>query len=122
MAFHGLHALVDAKGKATELPYRRSRAGIVAVGVLSEGLKPIPASKPDTYVDGSKIWWRYRARVAIRVTDGFVPRAKVNGILGYKQNYNLRGFGDHHSGLKKLSVKQYEKLLVAFGGSASRVV
>jgi hypothetical protein len=38
-------------------------------------------------------------------------------ILGYKPTWNLRGFGDYHSGLKKISHSEYNDLVEKFQDS-----
>jgi RecB family endonuclease NucS len=50
-------------------------------------------------------------------TSGFVPRSAMLDALGYKSTYNFRGFGDLHSGLKKLTEDQFKTLRDHFTSS-----
>ena len=42
-------------------------------------------------------------------------------MLGYSANYNLRAFGDHKSGLKKLTEDEYLRLLAIFKKHPRRI-
>ena len=66
------------------------------------------------YDDGTQIRWGHRARGSLILEGGFVPRKLVNVTLGYKENYNLHGFGDQKSGLKRLSTTQFRSLVAAY--------
>jgi len=63
-------------------------------------------SEPENYTDGTNIWWRYRGDTKRINTEGFISLLRLNEILGYSENYTLRGFGDQHSGIKKITKKQ----------------
>lgn len=85
-------------------PYRGQKAIIVVVKV-SSAIKE--NSETNYYEDREPIWWRYyRETETIKHLDTLIPLAKVNEVLGYSQNYNFHGFGEKHSGLKKLTVAQ----------------
>ncbi len=93
------------------------RIGMEGIVVLAEiYTKPyeVEDSEPIKYDDGSKIWWRYCANTKTINSHGFVPREKVNQILGYDKDYSLRGFGIKHSGVKEISSKEYQELLNYF--------
>jgi hypothetical protein len=45
---------------------------------------------------------------------GFVPRLQLNRVLGYKDGCRLRGFGDRHSGLKRITAEEYARLAALF--------
>lgn len=66
-------------------------------------------SQPEQYADGTEIWWAWRA-ITVPVVECSIPREAVCRALGYSPNYYFRGFGDHHSGLKKLTEQQFETL------------
>jgi hypothetical protein len=72
------------------------------------------------YVDGSKIRWSWYADTEHVSTNGFASLEDVNRVLGYSQNYNLRGFGDKKSGLKKLTKKQFDELLKIFNSNSNK--
>ena len=93
------------------------REGIVGVGVATGMFISLDDTVPERYTDGSSTWWRWYAPVKLRSRSGFVPRKSVVVALGYKENYNLRGLGEKHSGLKKLSQKEGEILLQKFRNS-----
>lgn len=104
-------------GSIRRVECQRGRGGIVAVVELDEALRPRPNAEREQYEDGSEIRWGYRARGRVLLSRGFVPIRKVNEVLSYKQNFNLRGFGDQHSGLKKLTAAQFDELLAAYEAS-----
>lgn len=100
----------------TRLRRRRvGKAGIVAVGVATTPFHALEDDEAhETYADGTEIWWRWYANLRLESRSGFVPRDAVASALGYKTTYNFHGFGDCHSGLKRLTEAQYEALLAAF--------
>ena len=109
----------------TREPIRRRRglARIIGAIRLSEALRERTDAIRHDYDDGSRIRWGYRAAGTPFVEGGFVPRKLMNTILGFKENYNLHGFGDRHSGLKRLTVAQYRSLIEAYvqhGGTLIR--
>lgn len=87
------------------------REGIVAIGAVRAHISSLDDSVPERYTDGTTTWWRWHAPVDLLSRSGFVPRQKVMPVLGYRRTYNLRGFGDGHSGLKKLTPEEFEQLL-----------
>jgi hypothetical protein len=101
-------------GSHEDVPRLLGREGI---GALAEVLrKPVEdeESEEEEYSDSTRIWWRYYAPTKPINSKGFVPRQDVAKILGYKVNYPFRGFGDAHSGLKKLDYEEYKALLKKF--------
>lgn len=62
--------------------------------------------KTTQYTNGTSIWWQFHAETKSVYKGGRVSRNKLNDILGYNRNYNLRGFGDQHSGIKKITKEQ----------------
>lgn len=93
------------------------REGIVAVAEALDSIHALTDSIPEHYTDGTETWWRWHAPLRLLSTSGFVPRPAILNVLGYKSTYNLRGFGDHHSGLKKLTEDEFQALRDQFSAS-----
>lgn len=90
---------------------------MICYGTIDAAISAIPDSQPQKYADGSEIWWRWYAPVTILSRSGFVNRGDALRILGYNPSYSLRGFGDYHSGLKKISESEFNSLVNAFHAS-----
>ena len=90
---------------------KRGRQGIVTVTRTTTRIEEDPEFEPTEYLDGSEIWWKWQAETETILESGFVPLRIVNEVLGYSPNYNLRGFGDYKSGLKKLTTSEFDALL-----------
>jgi hypothetical protein len=98
----------------------RGRAGIVAlVRVVERAMQPAD-SAPEEYDNGQTLWWRFRAPTTSINSGGFISRAEFLPLIGYKANWNLHGFGDHHSGVKRLKLVEFEALRKKFEESADR--
>src|SRR3972149_5116640 len=108
---------VRADGTQGRVRCKLGREGLVLVGEGLEHLSAEPETKPSRYTDGTDIWWRGYAPLKDLGRSGFVPRARVASLLGYKPSYNFRGFGKLRSGIQELSRDQYERLLGAFRAS-----
>jgi len=54
------------------------REGIVAVCRATASMSKIDDSEPEIYVDGSRIWWRWKAPLTVVSSTGFVPRFTMN--------------------------------------------
>ena len=108
-------------GTKEKVPCRKGKRGIVTVAKI---LKPVVTvdQKPEVYTRGNDIWWRWMAETHEEVTTGFVAAADVKRILKYKKNYNFRGFGKLHSGVKQLTQEQCDSLLEIFRRSQPPVV
>ncbi|NQT74275.1 MAG: DUF91 domain-containing protein [Chloroflexi bacterium] len=102
------------KGEKVTIHCAEGRQGIIAIAEVVGNLKEIPGSEISTYVDGSNIWWRWHADTVLVSTNGFVPLSEVNRVLGYSSNNLLKGFGDYHSGLKKLEEDEFWELVRIF--------
>ena len=111
-----------ADGTFVKVPCQRGKQGIVTVAKVQTCVEANPGSHPESYVDGSKIWWRWGAKTHEEVATGFVPAFEVNRILGYKENYTFHAFGDRHSGVRRLTQNEYEQLLEMFKKSQPPVV
>ena len=95
--------------RGQEYDYYDGREGIIALVRSTSRLKRRTGSEPEKYADGSEIWWAWQIRTEL-VKECFIPREDVCRALGYSPNYNLRGFGDYRSGLKRLTEEQFETL------------
>jgi len=100
-------------GTIENIPCHIGREGIVAV-VEVECPYDSSNSVPSEYTDGTEILWKYYFQTKCLDSNGFVPRMIINKFLGYSENYNFRGFGDKHSGLKVISEDIATKLLKSF--------
>ena len=92
---------------------KEGKEGVVA---LMEVVSELHESreKPEKYENGTERWWRWKADTRLINQSGFVPRIELNKIMNYKSNFHYRGFGDNHSGLKKISSDIHEKILQSF--------
>jgi len=91
-----------------EYDYIEGRQGIIALVRVTSPLQG-PQGKPEKYEDGSEIWWAWRATTKL-IRRCSIPREDVCSVFDYSENYNFRGFGDHRSGLKRLTREQFEAL------------
>lgn len=115
---YGRTAIYDLPdGQRQRVDCTLGREGIICYGTADSGISAIPDSGPEKYADGTEIWWRWHASVSVLSRTGFVPRQDLLGILGYRPNYNLRGFGEYHSGLKKVTQEQFDALVRRFQAS-----
>ena len=102
------------KGKRVILRPVQGKEAIIAMAEVIGDLEELRDSIPTKYTFGKDIWWRWHADTRPISMNGFVPRLKVNQILGYKPGNPLRGFGDFKSGLKKLDEDEYNELVRVF--------
>ncbi|GFE60798.1 hypothetical protein [Geobacter sp. AOG2] len=105
--------LIETLSDGTERLRRcqKGREGVVAVGIVDSPLKSLDDEPKERYTNGTETWWRWYAPVTLQSRSGFIPRERLATALGYKSNYNLRGLGEKHSGLKMLTFQEYETLL-----------
>jgi hypothetical protein len=101
----------NADGTEERLTAGLGKQGIVSLGVATRKLTEDGRPHPDVYDDGSSKWWRWKAETGHHNDDGFVPREEVVEVIGGHQN--LMGLNGG-SGLKELTVEQYEALLAKF--------
>ena len=105
-------------GTTTKVACKAGRERMICYGTVDSRVSAIPDSQPTKYTNGSEIWWRWRTPVTVWSRTGFVARPDLLRILGYKKpNWNLRGFGDYHSGLKKIREAEFKALVQAFHAS-----
>ena len=98
----------------------RGKAGIVAiVRVIEPAMQPRD-SVPEQYDNGETMWWRYRAPTEPVNSGGFITRVKFLPLIGYAASWNLHGFGDNHSGVKRLTAGEFTALRKAYEESADQ--
>ena len=105
---------VKDDGSFQYIKNHNGKEGIVAIVKVTSKIYEIVDSEPTKYKDGTEIWWRYAVDTDHISSNGFVPRVKLNEVLSYKPRYNLRGFGNMHSGLKEVSKEQGTELIKEF--------
>lgn len=106
-----------ADGEVRTIRHHRGRGGIVTLAVVTEEAEEDPEREPETYGDGTSIWWRWHAKTRIVNSAGFIPREEVNELLGYKPNNPLRGFGTQSSGLAEIPAEVHQEILERFNRS-----
>jgi hypothetical protein len=109
---------INADGTTTKFPRRRGLEGIVALVCVTEKAYQLEDSAPDTYTDGTTVWWRYYAPTTSVNSVGFIPRRQAATLLGYSEEYVFRGYGEGHTGLKEIEKDRFDRLLAAFVASA----
>ncbi len=113
-------AVLLSTGETRKIPCSQGKEGIVALVEVNDLPKEIQDSAAHDYTDGSKIWWRYKADTKSVNSAGFVPRSEFNRVLGYDENYVLRGFGDDRSGVKKITSDEFHQLLALYNASSTK--
>ncbi len=101
-------------GTTSRVRCKPGREGIICIGRVRGPLAADLNSFPQPYVDGTTIWWRWYAPVEVVSRSGFVPRSELASMLGYKPSYSFRGFGEQHSGLRKISEAEYTEIVRRF--------
>ncbi len=100
----------DVSGNTTVVKSHKGKQGVVALVRVTSRLTASGDVQPQTYSDGSKIWWRWRADTEPYLSSGFLGRGELNTILGYAVENPLKGFGDLHSGLKEVSASEFSRI------------
>lgn len=98
------------------------REGIVGIGRALEQVTASSDIKPEKYTDGTEIWWRWHAELELLSTSGFVPRKGLCTALGFSESYNFRGFGDKHSGLKKIDASVFDGIVASFRKAGTKTL
>ena len=106
-----------SNGTTFKVDCKPGRGEMICYGKVDSCISAILDSRPTKYADRNEIWWRWYAPVSILSRTGFVSRLELLQILGYSHNYNLHGFGDYHSGLKKITEAEFNALAKAFHAS-----
>lgn len=104
----------NLSGEEEVLKCHQGRQGIVALIRITSNLCADDAIPLQKYTDGTKILWRWYADAEPYSTSGFLSRIDLNNILGYAPNNPLKGFGDRHSGLKKITQDQFNQISTQF--------
>lgn len=103
-------------GSTEYIGCQTGKEGIISVCETTTDVYELKNSKPSKYANGSEVWWRWHAELKLLSRSGFVPRKEINKILRYKSNYNFRGFGNMHSGLKNINKDEFNTLVDIFKG------
>jgi hypothetical protein len=110
----------NADGSTSVQQKGRGRAGVVALVRIGIPASQPPDSREEEYDNGEVMWWRYCARTEPVNSGGFIARTTLLPIIGYSPNWNLHGFGDNHSGIKRLTAEQFMRLRTLYEESAER--
>ncbi len=105
-------------GTTTKIKCQIGPEAIIAICEVTGPVYEIESSEREDYVDGSSTWWRWGIPLLTLTTSGSVPRLEMNRILDYSPDYNLRGFGIAHSGLRDISGIQSDELIQLFNNRA----
>ncbi len=97
---------------------REGAQGIVRVGTVSGGILYDRDAEVE-YADGTVADWCWRVPTENIDAGGFVSRADVLKVIGYKPNSYLRGFNGG-TGVMRLSAGQGKALLLLFKSGASQ--
>ncbi len=108
-----------ADGTTEIYKHQSGKQGIVAIVKTTSKVKENQNSEESEYTDGTTIWWRWYAETESIRQSGFVAREDVNNVLGYAHNFSFRGFGDAHSGVKKITEEEFNELVKIFNYSFS---
>ena len=73
-----------------------------------------PGEGQQEYADGTQINWSWVVETQNEDYNGFVTRKEMLNVLGYSENYNLRGFGEQSSGLLEIDQSQFNRLTTIF--------
>ena len=96
------------------------REGIVAIAEITGEWQYDHSEPVRHYRGGMKRRWCWGAGGRKLTASGFVPRARVARIMGYKVAYNFRGFGTLHSGLVEIDPETYRSLVDEFRSPPAR--
>jgi len=113
---HEVYRLAD--GTKSIARRRKGRAGVISLVEVTGAPRQPENSEPQEYTDGTSAWWQFYAPTRVINSSGFIPRERVAALLGFKLAFNFHGFGDHNSGLKRLSAEVFQNILEEFLASA----
>jgi hypothetical protein len=108
----------DADGTEEWVQTVVGQQGIAAVAEVEGRVTRDAQIGKTEYVDGTELYWCWRAPVNVFSTDGYVPLLDVNRILGFKPSYNFGGFAYRNSGLRQIEAGQYWSLVEIFRSNA----
>lgn len=109
--------VIRADGTTVRRPCGQGRRGVVAIHRVVAPAVEAEDTEPEDYVDGSRLWWRWTAPTEPVISTGFVSWMQLNSLLGFAPNYNYRGFGERHSGLRELTPEQFEAIQSQYSSS-----
>lgn len=109
-----LEQSTDPQGNTTVIRRERGRQG--AVALLEVTADPVEILHQDRtrYVNDDQTWWRYHANTKSINSVGFIDKITVCQIMGWKENYSMRGIGKLHSGLQELKLAEFQQLEAVF--------
>lgn len=94
------------------------RVGAQGVTTVAEAAGPLEerdrAEAIEHYPGGKTRYWRWGAPTREHFSSGFVGRPDVLRVLDMSPKYNMFGFGEDHSGLKRIEPGQFDELLEIF--------
>jgi hypothetical protein len=109
-------------GDIIKEPCLDGRQGIVTIATVAGPVEEREiAEAVEEYSDGKEVYWRWLARTCDEASNGFVPKAAVLDVLFPESpKYTFMGFGDLHSGLKRISAEQFNRLRSLFRSTPAR--
>lgn len=108
-------------GRKEKVPCQKGKEGIIAICEAKNKIRKKDNINSTKYANGTEITWCWHAKINLISRSGFLSRKKTNEILEYKKDYNYHGFGDLHSGLKKISKKTYDQIVKSFSGNIKTI-
>lgn len=103
-----------AREKHSIIRHHPGRGGVVTLVEVTSAPAEDPDAELEQYVDGTSIWWRWRATTRTVNSAGFIEREALNALLGYSPKNPLRGFGTRNSGLMEIREELHRELLAVF--------
>lgn len=100
----------DSSGNVVKIHRHPGKEGIVSLANVTSKLNEKPEKDPEEYNNGRILWWKWHVDTNKPNDAGYLPRLKVNEILGYSANYYFRGYGKNKSGLGEITKEQYENI------------
>jgi hypothetical protein len=104
-------------GTSSVWPCKAGRQGVIALLEVTGAPFARDDQEPETYVDGSSLWWRWFAPTVTINSAGYIPRQRAAELIGYAPTYVFHGFGERKSGLKELDPATFQMIHTEFVGS-----
>ena len=104
----------EASGAKTTVARAVGRQGVIYYGRALQSFEAHPESQPETYLDGSRTWWKWFAPLHVLSRSGFVSMETLARTLGYKPAFRFRGFGPMHSGLQNVPRETFDAIVAQF--------
>jgi hypothetical protein len=113
--------IADPHGGTRIVKRKPGRMGIATVAEVAGRLEERPVDeRVEHYVSGRTRNWKWMAPTRAHFSNGFVPLKDVLRILDLSPNYNMFGFGDANSGLRRIERWQFDELLSIFRSNPAR--